>query len=76
MLWKTQNSKEKDTRTTFNFLIYLSMEQNPSITGCAIDAALETTLAIELFLNENYCFRRNVLNGKVEFVVKPIGEAE
>ena len=31
-----------------------------------MNAALETTLAVELFLNENYCFRRNVLNGKVE----------
>ncbi len=52
------------------------MEQKPSITGCAMNAALETTLAVELFLNENYCFRRNVLNGKVEFMVKPTGEAE
>ncbi|MBP3786671.1 MAG: hypothetical protein ILA22_00855, partial [Prevotella sp.] len=42
------------------------MEQKSSITGCAMNAALETTLAVELFLNENYCFRRNVLNGKVE----------
>ena len=46
------------------------MEQKPSITGCAMNAALETTLAVELFLNENYCFRRNVLNGKVEFATK------
>ena len=36
-----------------------------------MDAASETTLAIELFLNEYYCFRRNVLNGKVEFLIKP-----
>ena len=35
-----------------------------------MNAALENTLAVELFLNENYCFRRNVLNGKVEFAVK------
>ena len=47
------------------------MEQKPSITGCAMNAALETTLAVELFLNENYRFRRNVLNGKVEYVTKP-----
>ena len=26
------------------------------------------TLAIELFLMTNYRFRRNILNGKVEFV--------
>ena len=40
----------------------------------AMSASLETTLAIELFLNENYCFRRNVLNGKVEFATKPDAE--
>ena len=48
------------------------MEQKPSITGCAMNAALETTLAVELFLNENYHFRRNVLNGKVEFATKSV----
>lgn len=41
------------------------------ICGEARNATLESTLAVELFLNENYCFRRNVLNGKVEFAVKP-----
>ena len=41
-----------------------------------MNAALETTLAVELFLNENYCFRRNVLNGKVEFFDKLSGQAE
>ena len=46
------------------------MTQNSSNNGCAMNAALETTLAVELFLNENYCFRRNVLNGKVEFTMK------
>ena len=29
------------------------------------------TLAIELFLMENYRFRRNILNGKVEFAILP-----
>ena len=43
------------------------MEQKTSINGCAMNAALETTLAVEQFLNESYRFRRNVLNGKVEF---------
>ena len=43
------------------------MTQKSLNNGCAMNAALETTLAVELFLNENYCFRRNVLNGKVEF---------
>ena len=42
------------------------MTQKSLNNGCAMNAALETTLAVELFLNENYCFRRNVLNGKVE----------
>ena len=29
------------------------------------------TLVIELFLMSNYRFRRNILNGKVEFSAKP-----
>jgi len=28
-------------------------------------------LAIEQFLNDRYLFRRNVLNGKLEFAAKP-----
>ena len=31
------------------------------IKGEAMNALQETTLAVEQFLNENYCFRRNVL---------------
>ena len=46
-----------------------------SFNGEAINAALKSTLAVELFLNENYCFRRNMLNGKVEFAIKPEVEA-
>ena len=46
------------------------MIEKPSCNEGAVNAALETTLAVELFLNENYCFRRNVLNGKVEFAEK------
>ena len=38
--------------------------------GEMLDASLETTLAVELFLNDNYLFRRNVLNGKVELATK------
>ena len=52
------------------------MTKKPFINGEAMNAALETTLAVELFLNENYAFRRNVLNGKVEFMEKPNGETE
>ena len=46
------------------------MNNKPLINGEAIDASLETTLAIEQFLNDNYLFRRNVLSGKVEFLIK------
>ena len=46
------------------------MEKISTTNGGALNAALQTTLAVELFLNENYCFRRNVLNGKVEFATK------
>ena len=46
------------------------------LNGEDIDASLEMTLAIELFLNENYRFRRNLLNGKVEFTVLPAGAAD
>ncbi len=47
------------------------MENKAFTNGEAMNATLETTLAVELFLNENYLFRRNVLNGKVEFTTKP-----
>ena len=46
------------------------MSKKNLIMGEAMNASLETTLAIELFLNDNYLFRHNVLNGKVEFSVK------
>lgn len=52
------------------------MTNKPFINGEATNAALETTLAVELFLNENYAFRRNELNGKVEFMNKPSDETE
>lgn len=52
------------------------MTNKPFFNGEATNAALETTLAVELFLNENYAFRRNELNGKVEFMNKPSDEAE
>ena len=46
------------------------MNRKPFINGVAMNAALETTLRVEQFLNESYLFRRNVLNGKVEFATK------
>ena len=43
------------------------MGKNVLMNGEAIDASLEATLVIEQFLTDHYRFRRNVLNGKVEF---------
>ncbi len=40
------------------------------INGEPVAPALEATLAVEQFLNDNYLFRRNKLNGKVEFSTK------
>ena len=41
------------------------MNENLSINGESLDASLAGTLAIVEFLNANYKFRFNVLNGKV-----------
>ena len=47
------------------------MDKNMSTNGEALVASQEATLVIELFLNENYVFRRNTLNGKVEYAMLP-----
>ncbi len=52
------------------------MAEKKQINSEAIDASLETTLAIEQFLNDNYLFRRNVLSGKVEFLTTPAAGAK
>ena len=52
------------------------MSKNVLLNGETLDASLETTLAIEQFLCDNYLFRHNVLNGKVEFATKPVGDNE
>ena len=39
--------------------------------GETVDVSLEATLVIEQFLTDNYRFRRNILNGKVEFAIVP-----
>ena len=44
------------------------MNENLTINGESLDASLEGTLAIVEFLNTNYKFRFNVLNGKVEYL--------
>ena len=40
------------------------------VTGQPLNVPTESVLIIEQFLTDNYQFRRNVLNGKVEFQVK------
>ena len=40
------------------------------INGGALNAPVVSALAAEQFLTANYCFRRNLLNGKVEFATK------
>ena len=47
------------------------MEKKFLINGETLAASQEGTLVIEQFLVENYRFRRNVLNGKVEFATLP-----
>ena len=47
------------------------MEQNLLINGETLGASQEGMLATELYLITHYLFRRNVLNGKVEYAVKP-----
>ena len=47
------------------------MEKNLLIKGEALQASVVSALAAEQFLNEHYQFRRNQLNGKVEFSTKP-----
>ena len=46
------------------------MNKTNLINGESLSASLEITLAVEQFLKENYLFRRNVLNGKVELATK------
>lgn len=50
------------------------MSDNLNLKGEALAASQENALEVELFLQENYLFRRNVLNGKVEFATLPAEE--
>ena len=51
--------------------------QKFTVNGEAMTASQENVLVVEQFLTENYLFRRNILNGKVEFAKKAEGkEAE
>ena len=47
------------------------MSKELLIHGEAMNASLQGMLAVEQFLQDRYLFRRNVLNGKVEFSTKP-----
>ena len=51
------------------------MEQKLTINGEALGASQQGALETELFLHENYLFRRNVLSGKVEYADKPAENA-
>ena len=46
------------------------MKKELLINGGALNAPVFSALAAEQFLTENYSFRRNQLNGKVEFATK------
>ena len=53
------------------------MKNEILINGEAMNAPLEGMLEAEQFLSENYLFRRNVLNGKIEFTtLNAEGEAQ
>ena len=52
------------------------MEQNLLINGETLGVSQEGMLATELYLISHYLFRRNVLNGKVEYAVKPTEDQE
>ena len=52
------------------------MSQKMTINGDALAASQEDALEIEQFLKDNYLFRRNVLNGKVEFATLNVEEPQ
>ena len=52
------------------------MEKRNLLPVGTLGASQVGTLVIEQFLMSNYRFRRNVLNGKVEFLALPSGKAE
>ena len=47
------------------------MRKQLKINGEVVAASQQNPLLIEVFLNDNYRFRRNVLNGKVDFITLP-----
>ena len=61
--------KNQPITVLLTILIYkLTMEEKSLVAcGTPLSAHNESVLIIEQFLTDNYLFRRNVLNGKVEF---------
>ena len=49
-------------------------KENFIVNGEAMTASQENVLVVEQFLTENYLFRHNILNGKVEFTKKAEGD--
>ena len=47
------------------------MQQKNSLPAETLGASQDGALAVEMFLMTNYRFRRNILNGKVEFTTLP-----
>ena len=52
------------------------MKRKVLIEGEALQASVVSALAAEQFLNNHFSFRRNMLNGKVEFASKEGAEQE
>ena len=71
---RLKNTLEKrDSKTYYSNYFLSIMDSKKTFTGETSEVSQQGTLAIEMFLNENYRFRRNMLNGKVEFATLPEG---
>lgn len=53
----------------------MKQRQELTVNGKALSAAQENALTIELYLQEHFEFRSNVLNGKLEYRIKKEGGA-
>ena len=51
------------------------MNENPLTKGETAQVSQVEILVVKEFLTDNYLFRRNILNGKVEFADRPKGDA-
>ena len=52
------------------------MQEKLLVKGEALCASVKGMLVVEQFLQDDYLFRRNVLNGKVEFAIKTAGDQQ